>query len=210
MHPNPAYRDVPEAISMDFVRDRGFGTSVLNGDPVPMCSHIPFWNSLDGKTLEAHLVRSNPLAQQLTAKGRPALIAVNGADSYVPPDWYQSDDQVSTWNYVAVHLQGYLKLADPDQLRAYLERLSHEFETRLAPKPEWKIDKVSDDVLARLFRMILPVEFTISGVRSTWKLAQNKDEAMRLTAADHVMQSRIGTEITQLAALMRNPPKTIA
>ena len=34
------------------------------------------------------------------------LMAVNGADAYVSPDWYVSPDQVPTWLYQAVHLTG--------------------------------------------------------------------------------------------------------
>ena len=44
---------------------------------------------------------------------------------------------------------------------------------------------------------------TISDVDGTWKLNQNKTEAARLRAADHVEAFGMGHDLAMLAALMR-------
>ncbi|SPH23720.1 Protease synthase and sporulation protein PAI 2 [Defluviimonas aquaemixtae] len=202
MHPNPTYRKTPVETSLAFARDRSFGILMINGPEGPLASHVPFVLSEDGRTAELHLVRSNPILRSLAAPVT-ALLAVSGPDGYVSPDWYGTPDQVPTWNYVAVHLRGTLSAQPSDTLRAQLDRLSAQLENRLLPKPPWRIEKVSDDVLARLLRMIAPCRLDILNVDSTWKLNQNKSAASRCGAADGVCSAGIGSETAALAALMR-------
>jgi len=209
MHPNPIYRAASAARNIAFARARGFGVLAVGDGQggAPLISHVPFVLSEDGAVAELHLVRSNPIARVLAGGPAPARIAVSGPDSYVSLDWYAMADQVPTWNYVAVHLTGRLELCPQDALRGFLDRLSAVFEGRLAPKPEWRADKMPADAMERLMRMIVPVRLRVEGIDGTWKLAQNKPEAARLGAADGVAQDGIGAELAALAALMRAPPE---
>ncbi len=203
MHPNPAYRQQPEARALDFARERGFGTVTVAGPAGVLAAHVPFVMA-DG-VLAAHMVRSNPLARHLKDGPATALMIVSGPDGYISPDWYGEDDRVPTWNYAAVHLRGQLRLLDADLLRTHLDRLSENFEARLAPKPIWKTGKMTPDVLARLLRQIVPVEMTIETVDSTFKLNQNGADSSRLGAAAGLAAGGTpGMETAALAALMRD------
>ena len=199
MHPNPAFRGASRDENLGFARDRGFGVLMVNGDPFPLCSHVPFLLADDGKSAEMHLVRSNPILGCLADGGVAARMAVSGPDGYVSPDWYGMPDQVPTWNYVAVHLSGRLHALPSDELSGHLERLSRFFEARLAPKPPWGLGKVSSEVLARMKRMIVPVRLDVEKVEGTWKFSQNKPGEARLSAAQGVEEAG---EIA-LAELMR-------
>jgi len=201
MHPNPTFRGVPSDHSVNFARDRGFGTLCLNGDEGPILSHVPFILSEDGKTADLHLVRSNPIARM---GGGAAVIAVSGPDGYISPDWYGVDDQVPTWNYVAVHLRGTLSPLPQDTLAELLDRQSAHFESRLLPKPAWMPAKMTPEVLGKMMRAILPFRMNVTKIDSTWKLGQNKPEQVRLAAADKV-ETGLGAELAELAALMRDP-----
>jgi len=201
MHPNPIFRQEPAARNLGFARDRGFGTLSINADPAPLISHVPFVLSDDGMAADLHLVRSNPIARAVRA-ATPAVIAVTGPDGYVSPDWYGDPAQVPTWNYVAVHLRGTLHPLPHEALRAQLAVLSREFEARLAPKPEWVLDKVPAAALDRLLRQIQPFRFSVEDVDGTWKLGQNKSDALRDGAAAHMRASPIGQEVALLSALM--------
>ncbi|MDA1286974.1 MAG: FMN-binding negative transcriptional regulator [Proteobacteria bacterium] len=209
MHPNPIYRGTERQTNLDFAAKRGFGVLSINGEAGPLISHVPFVMTEDGRRIEAHLMRSNPIARALAGGKRPAILAISGADSYVSPDWYEMEDQVPTWNYVAVHIRGDLKLKHDADLRPHLDRLSANFEARLMPKAPWLTDKVDPDALAKLLRMIVPIELEIGTVDGTWKLAQNKPEAARLAAADAMATAGIGSETADLAKLMRAPPEKI-
>lgn len=203
MHPNPAFRGETRDDHLAFARARAFGTLAVNADPTPLLSHIPFLLDTSGTTADLHLVRSNPIAR---LGATPAVISVTGPDGYVSPDWYGVADQVPTWNYVAVHLRGQLEPLPHDTMRDMLDRQSAHFEDQLAPKPPWKTDKMTPEVLERMMRQILPFRLHIEEVNGTWKLNQNKDDAVRMRAAEQIASGQ-GVELAALARLMRNVPE---
>jgi len=205
MHPNPVFRKAVNVQNLDFARERSFGALSINAEDGPLIAHVPFQLSTDGSYLEAHLVRSNPIARALK-EPKKAVVAVSGGDGYISPDWYGVEDLVPTWNYVAVHLRGVLRLLPDAELGGILERLSGAMEQRLAPKPIWKMDKVSPDALGKMMRQIVPVAMDIDDVDGTWKLAQNKPEIARLDASEALEQTGFGLDYQRIADLMRNPP----
>ncbi|MWD26221.1 FMN-binding negative transcriptional regulator [Aquicoccus sp. SCR17] len=206
MHPNQAFRRTTRTRNVAFARDRGFGLLALSTDGAPLISHIPFLLSEDGATADLHLARPNPMVRALEGP-HPARLAVAGPHSYVSPDWYGAADQVPTWNYVAVHLTGRLEPRPDEELPALLDRLSAHFESAL-PKPTWTMAKMTPGVAERMFRAIKPYRLHVEEVEGTWKLAQNKDEALRLAAAEGVARDGLGEGLAELAGLMRDPPET--
>ena len=205
MHPNPIFRREAHERHLSFARARGFGILTLSGDDdVPLISHVPFLLSETGESAELHLVRSNPIARSLRT-ARPALIAGSGPDAYISPDWYGMDDQVPTWNYVAVHLSGWIERLPQETLLPLLDRQSAAYEARLAPKRPWTTAKMSEEGLARLMRSIVPCRFVVDDVDGTWKLGQNKSNAARRGAAQGVARGTPGMETEALADLMRMP-----
>ena len=202
MHPNPIFHTESAERNLAFARARAVGVLAVNGADWPMMAHVPFLIDEDGAQLHLHLVRSNPIARALKAPMQ-ARSAVSGADGYISPDWYGVPDQVPTWNYVAVHLPGVLELRTQEEMRALLDRQSKHFEDQLVPKPPWVTDKMTPEVLDKMMRQIVPCRMQIDGVDGTWKLNQNKPDAVRLQAADHVDAYGMGIETRLLAALMR-------
>jgi transcriptional regulator len=201
MHPNPAFREEDQARALVTARERGFGVLTAAGPDGVLASHVPF--VLEPTRVAAHLSRGGALARHLRHGPVEALLIVSGPDAYISPDWYGLDDQVPTWNYVAVHLRGTLRLLPDEALPPHLERLSEAHEAALSPKRPWTMDKMTPGVAERMMRQIVPIEMTIAAVESTFKLNQNKAEAARLAAADAVERAGYGHEPAALARLMR-------
>ncbi|MEM6466427.1 MAG: FMN-binding negative transcriptional regulator [Pseudomonadota bacterium] len=206
MHPNPSFRKETHAQNLAFARARSFGVLTLGGADGPLAAHIPFVLNEAGDAFEGHLVRSNPILRVLDAP-QPALMIVSGSDGYVSPDWYEIEDQVPTWNYVAVHLRGQLRRLPQEALEPHSRALSAQFEGRLRPKTPWTQDKMQPETLAKMQRMIVPIRFDIEEVSGTWKLNQNKSDTARLAAARQMPQSE-GQELDRLAELMTHPPSS--
>ncbi len=206
MHPNPIFHDAEARQNLDFARVRGFGVLAANGADGPMLAHVPFLLNAAGDVADLHLVRSNPISR---ACSEPLLvkIAVSGGDSYVSPDWYEVDDQVPTWNYVAVHLTGSLERLPQEDLHPLLDRQSAFYEDRLLPKPPWSTSKMTPEAMEKMMRMIVPYRFNVTGVDGTWKLNQNKPDDVRLRAADQVAAYGFGSETQILSAQMRGAGK---
>jgi transcriptional regulator len=202
MHPNPAFREDDQARALVAARERGFGVLTAAGPDGVLASHVPF--VLDATTVAAHLSRGGALARHLRQGPAEALLIVSGPDAYISPDWYGMEDQVPTWNYVAVHIRGTVRLLPDEALPPHLERLSAEHEGHLPKKP-WTLDKMTPGVAERMMRQIVPLEMTVASVEATFKLNQNKPDAARLSAADAVEASGHGHETASLAAMMRAP-----
>ncbi|KAA2315607.1 FMN-binding negative transcriptional regulator [Pseudooceanicola sediminis] len=207
MHPNPIYRTMSRQENLRFAAEIGFGVFCLSdGDAPPLVAQAPF--VIDEEHLILHLVRSNPVVRALRHGGRQARLVVMGPHGYVSPDWYGIEDQVPTWNYVSVEVTGLLSLLEEAQMRPVLDRLSENFETRLAPKPVWHSEKMNEPALERMMRAILPLKMHIETVEGTWKLSQNKSDAVRLAASAGMQQASIehpgyGSDSAALAAFMR-------
>ncbi|MCY4208584.1 MAG: FMN-binding negative transcriptional regulator [Roseovarius sp.] len=206
MHPNHSFRQTSRSENIAFARDRGFGILAAASKRDPLASHIPFLLSEDGEVVEFHLVRSNPIARMPDVPIHARLV-VHGPHSYVSPDWYGIENQVPTWNYVAVHLTGEVEPLSADKLRDILERQSAYHESGLAPKPPWTVEKMDPDVLNKLMRQIVPYQMKVSDIQGTWKLNQNKPVSARMQAADEVRKYGQGQEMELLSSFMRQPPQ---
>ena len=198
MHPNPAFRGTGRDENLTFAAARGFGMLCINGADGPLAAHVPFVILPDG-AVEVHLARSNDIAR--TALPAPALLAVQGPDAYISPDWYGMPDQVPTWNYVAVHLRGVLHAMPDDRLEPQVDALTEEFEGRLAGKRPWTKAKMGEGVMARMMRGILPFRLEVLSVDGTWKLNQNKTPEAR--AGVIAALEALGGMAGEIAALMR-------
>ena len=200
MHPNPIFHTGSAPGNLAFAGQRAFGTLCVNGAEGPLVSHVPIL--LGDGIAELHLVRSNPIARALESP-LPAVIAVQGPDSYISPDWYDMPDQVPTWNYVAVHLRGTLERRPQVEMVDLLARQSAEYEGRLEKAP-WTMDKMTPEALEKLLRMIVPCRMRIGSVDGTWKFSQNKPDAARQSAAEGVRAAGFGSETAELADRMRD------
>lgn len=207
MHPNKFFRKTTLEQMLAFAKTRSFGTLSVNSDLGPLVSHIPFLVDEKGTYLEAHLVKTNPIIEQLKTPLK-AVMAVSGPDAYISPDWYEmNDQQVPTWNYIAVHIRGSLKPLDSSELPGILDRLSQSMEARLEPKPPWSIDKLEEHAFAKMQDQIAPIAMEIESIDGTWKLSQNKPDDVRLKVADQLESSILGSDVKQLAQAMRDSLK---
>jgi transcriptional regulator len=195
MYVHPAFKVHPAA-SLAFAAARGFGTVIACDAGRPVAAHLPFrLIEQDGKVpkLEFHMARANPLGA-IAEKGGTWLVAVQGHDAYVSPDWYASAEQVPTWLYEAVHLSGPVRVIPPEHMQSHTERLSAKFENWLAPKAAWELGKVSDPRREMLLKAIVAVEMTVETVEGNFKLNQHKSDE------DHVAIARALAEQDDAAA----------
>jgi transcriptional regulator len=177
MYVHPAFKVHPAA-SLAFAAARGFGLVIASDGGRPVASPLPFrLIEQDGKMpkLEFHVARVNPLGA-IAEKGGTWLVAVQGHDAYVSPDWYASKEQVPTWLYETVQLSGPVRVIPGDHTRAHTEALSAKFENWLAPKEPWLLDKVPDRRREMLLSAIVAVEMTVETVEGAFKLNQHKQD----------------------------------
>lgn len=167
------------AASLAFAEARGFGTACAWDGKRPVASSLPFYLSYaaDGTPSALfHVARNNPLTEAADG-ATPWVLAVNGADAYVTPDWYLSADQVPTWLYQAVHLTGPVRRLSDAELAVQIDTLSAKFESRLAPKKPWTSAKMTSARLEALKKGIVGLAMHVEDVEGSFKLNQQKSEA---------------------------------
>jgi transcriptional regulator len=198
--------------SLAFAQARGFGTVCAWDGSRPIASSLPFYLDYadDGTPRAAfHVARNNALVQ-LADRTTPWLLAVNGADAYVSPDWYVSPDQVPTWLYQAVHLTGTVRKMSDDELAVQVDTLSAKFENRLLPKAPWTSSKMASGRLEALKKAIVGFEMAVEEVEGSFKLNQHKSETDYAAIAG-ALASQNDTGAHQIAQLMREArPKAFA
>ncbi|MBJ6120277.1 FMN-binding negative transcriptional regulator [Sphingomonas mollis] len=172
MHPNPAFRaDEPVAAVLARAAAIGFAHLTIATPAGLMVAHVPV--TRHGTTLRFHVARSNRIAPHLD--GATALVSIVGPDGYVSPNWYPvPGDQVPTWNYVAIEIDGYVRALDEAGLVEQLDTLAATHELRVNPAAPWTRDKMDPRAFAAMLRAIRGFELTVTAIRTTTKLSQNK------------------------------------
>jgi transcriptional regulator len=178
MYTPPMFK-TDRAASLAFAEARGFGTICAWDGAKPIASLLPFYLDYadDGTPRVAfHVARGNALI--VLADGTSSwLLAVNGADAYVSPDWYVSPDQVPTWLYQSVHLTGAVRKLSDEELSVQIDTLSAKFEDRLAPKRPWKSSKMTAGRLDAMKKAIVGLTMNVEGIEGSFKLNQHKSDA---------------------------------
>jgi transcriptional regulator len=178
MYVPPVFK-ADDATALAFAARRGFGTLIAVDGGRPVASHLPFLlHASDPAALrvELHVARTNPL-HALIARAPHVLLTVMGPDAYISPDWYVSADQVSTWNYVSVHLSGTARTIEQSGNLDHADRLSAHFEAQLLPKKPWTAAKMTPARRDAMLHAIVGIEIAVSNVEAQWKLGQHKQPA---------------------------------
>ncbi len=182
MHPNAAFRhdatfgsegrELFEAL----IDEIGFGMVFAATPDGPRVAHAPLISNGAG-TMRFHLARGNALTRHLD--GMTALALINGPDGYVSARWYEDAQEVPTWNYVALELEGRVRKIDTAELEALLVDLSARHEARVVAGLPWTMDKLDDSRKAAMMAAIVGFELEIQAWRPTLKLSQNKSAEER-------------------------------
>lgn len=174
MHPSPAFRSgAAEADLLARAERIGFAHVFAVTPAGPMVVHAPV--TLHGAALRFHVARANRIAPHLD--GAAVLVSLAEIDGYVSANWYAPPgDQVPTWNFVTIECDGIARAIDDAALTEQLDRLAAVNEPRDNP---WTRAKMDAGVFARMLTGIRGFEVTVTALRETTKLSQNKTAADR-------------------------------
>jgi transcriptional regulator len=171
MHPNRAFawEDREEALS--FAADRAFAHVFSSSGDGLFVVHVPILITDDGRVL-FHISRRNRIAAHLP--DRRVLISLSGREAYQSANWYVSDDQVPTWHYEAVEIEGVAKSLSEKGLVDLLDRLSARFEGIHQPDQPWTRGKMTPGKFEAMTKGIVGFEVTPTDIRGTRKFNQHK------------------------------------
>jgi transcriptional regulator len=162
----------------DFIERNSFGVLASQVDGEPFASHLPFLldrNSGPHGCLIGHMARANPQWQH--AHGQSVLAVFSGPHAYISPTWYESENVVPTWNYVAVHAYGTMQTIEEPAVLLQIVKDFVTFYEGTMPHP-WTLTGTSK-YLDRLVRQIVGFRIEITRIEGKWKLNQNQPKERR-------------------------------
>ena len=155
-----------------FLKAHPFGTIVTSDGQKPIATHVPLrLHEAEGKlSFTTHIAKNNP--QWKTIEQQTVLVIVQGPDAYVSASWYGHED-VSTWNYQAVHLYGQAKIMTETELEDELAGLLRDHEGEREDAVVW--EELSEPVKRQKYGVV-GFRIDVSEIEAAFKLSQNRND----------------------------------
>lgn len=166
--------------AVEFMQRYNFATIVtasLHTNIRPEATHVPFVIQCHGDSIRllSHIAKANPQWKDFTA-GQQTLVMFHEPHAYVSTTFYDSNDEVPTWNYTAVHCYGTPRIITARaEGFALLEAMMDTFEPRY--REQW--NTLGDTFRNGLYNGIVPFEMEVVELQFKKKLSQNKTSAER-------------------------------
>ncbi len=162
--------DINKIIS--FIRANAFGILVSISNGIPVATHIPFFLIKKGGDwfLSSHISKGN--AQKNSLTGSEVLIIFQGPNAYISPTWY-TELNVPTWNYIAVHAYGEIRLLVHDETVEQLRAMVDTFEEKAGT--HMKMEEIPSKTFQNDLSGIVAFEMKVNRFEAAYKLSQNRD-----------------------------------
>lgn len=158
----------------NFLNENSFGILISQVNGKISGTHIPMELDIDENgedILLGHIAKANPQSKNL--KNEEEILAIfNGPHSYISSSWYQKEN-VPTWNYIAVHVYGKVKIIEGEKLLESLTKLVDKYEQN-SKKPV-SVKNMSSRTLKEV-NGIVGFSIKINEIQAAYKLSQNKEE----------------------------------
>lgn len=166
--------DPQEAVS--FMQRYSFATIVTVKDSVPTATHLPFVvKEVDGQIIIlSHFAKANPQSSDII--DNRALVIFTEPHAYISPKNYEKEQNVPTWNYLAVHAYGNCVVWDDEENKAaLLEETIKYYDAEYLKQ----YDNLHDDYKQKMMKGIVAFQIIVDDLQAKKKLSQNRSEKER-------------------------------
>lgn len=170
MHPNRAFEWTSENEMLRFAAEQSFAHIFATASGELRVVHAPVL-VVDGK-IQFHVARRNRIAGHLS--GQPVLVSILGRHAYQSANWYVSENQVPTWHYEAVEIEGPAREMTNGELTDFLDLLTETHERRVEPESPWTRQKMEPGKFEAMRQAIIGFEVAPEAIRGTRKFNQHK------------------------------------
>jgi transcriptional regulator len=182
----------------DFINANGFGILFSTHNNSPYASHLPFLLDREEEYVYSHFAKPNE--QWKDIEGQEVMAVFSGPHTYISPSWYETDQSVPTWNYVAAHVYGRIEIInDQNEIIRSLEKLVQKYEK---PNSSYKLNESNKMFVDGLSRGIVTFRMKIDKVEGKWKLSQNHSEERQRRVIEQLEES-IDQDAREISALMK-------
>jgi transcriptional regulator len=169
-----SYKNENQEEIKKFLQENSFGILINQTDEKLCATHIPLeldTNKDGNEILFGHISKENPQWKGFTDNDQ-ILAVFSGPHSYISSSWYDHEN-VPTWNYIAIHVYGKIKIIEGDAVVESLKKLVDKYEQN--SKNPVRVADLSKKTMMQT-RGIVAFEIEITEIQATRKLSQNRDE----------------------------------
>lgn len=173
-----------------FMRRFNFAAIVSQVDGLPFATHLPFVVEEETEQIRllAHFAKANPQWKNL--EEQTALVIFSEPHAYISPSLYEKEQNVPTWNYVAVHAYGTPRLILEERAAFdLLEKQMQTFEGEYLA--QWT--RLSPDYKNAMVKGIVAFEMRVEKLEAKWKLSQNKKPEEQVNIMSHLLEKEDST-----------------
>jgi transcriptional regulator len=159
---------------VEFIKENSFATLISTDGERPFASHLPIeiMNKDGVYYLMGHLSKANTQLESFESC-QNVLVTFLGANHYISPKWY-SNENVPTWNYIAVQISGQIDLiTDKEALLSLLSAQVEKHEDSV--KSNLKVQELTPDLLSRELKGVIGFRINIKNIDVAYKLSQNRN-----------------------------------
>lgn len=174
MYTPEIYKNENQEEIKKFLQENSFGILINQTNGKLCATHIPLeleTNEEGNEILYGHISKENPQWNGFIDNDQ-VLAVFTGPHSYISSSWYDHEN-VPTWNYIAVHVYGKIKIIEGEAVIESLKKLVDKYEQN--SKNPVRIADLSKKTMMQT-RGIVAFEIEITKIQATRKLSQNRDE----------------------------------
>ncbi|MEO5684681.1 MAG: FMN-binding negative transcriptional regulator [Chitinophagaceae bacterium] len=201
MYIPPLYKNNNAAEVRDFITQNSFGILINQAAGQLSATHIPLEldiNENGQDILTGHISKGN-LQWKNFINDAEVLAIFPGPHSYISSSWYDHEN-VPTWNYIAVHVYGKIKIIEGEKLIGALTKLVHKYEAG-SEKPV-SVENMSAGFFTKQINGIVGFEIEITDIQPAYKLSQNRD-AVNHTNITAALEKKADYNSLAIAAEMK-------
>lgn len=158
----------------EFIQSNSFGILTSTVDGRLWATHIPLeleTRENGSDVLIGHIAKANNQWKDFD-KLDEVLCIFNGPHSYISSSWYKKEE-VPTWNYIAVHVYGSIKILSDEAVFDAMNRLVDKYEQH--SKQPLSLKDLSPKTL-RQVKGVVGFEIEIKEIKAAYKLSQGREE----------------------------------
>lgn len=190
-------KDISEMLAV--IQENSFATLFSTHEGMPFATHLPLLLNDTKDYVIGHFAKGNP--QWKDIEKQKVLAIFHGPHCYISPSWYETNQAVPTWNYVAVHVYGEIELMEhDDELINSFNNMIKKYEH---PTSTYSLTQVDEQLISNLNKGVQGFKLKILSMEGKKKLSQNHSNErqqlviQKLEEIEHINEQQIARLMKQ-------------
>lgn len=189
-------KDISEMIEV--IQENSFATLFSTHEGIPYATHLPLLFNDKKDCLIGHFAKGNPQWEDI--ENQKVLAVFHGPHCYISPSWYETNQAVPTWNYVAVHVYGEIELIEHnDELIKSFNNMIEKYEHS---NSTYSLTQVDEQRVSNLSKGVQGFKLKIFNMEGQKKLSQDHSNDRRQLVIQKLEEIEHTNE-RQIARLMK-------